>query len=165
VHFASGSSVIKNSTSAQTVVSPFRVVSELFAGPPSDLRIEAGEWHAFAATQANALMIGEPQAVMRALTFAWMSLRQPVVWCEDSRLTLPTGSVGTYIIWRVNELTIPDQQHLLHWLDRAEPTRVLARSSRPIFPLVQAGAFADTLYHRLNPVLMLVPDLDLRPAS
>ena len=154
------------STSATPAdVSPVRGVYDRFTGPPPDLRIEASEWRAFAATQANTLMIGEPLAVTRALTVAWTSLRQPVVWCDDSQLRLPIGRAGTYIIWRVDELSMGDQQHLLCWLDRGEPTRVLARASRSVLSLVQEGAFADDLYYRLNTVLLLVPDLDIRPSA
>jgi hypothetical protein len=138
-------------------VSPVREVSDPLTGPPTDLRIEASDWRAFAATQANTLMIGQPLAVTRALTVVWTSLRGPVVWCDDSRLRLPTEPAGTYIIWRVDELTIGDQQLLLRWLDGCESTRVLARSSRPVFPLVQEGTFAADLYYRLSTALLLMP--------
>jgi hypothetical protein len=126
-------------------------------GPPTDLRIDASEWQVFAATQANTLMIGEPLAVTRALNFVWTSLGRPVVWCDDSQLRLPTGPAGTYIIWRVDELTTGDQRQLLRWLDSCPSTRVLARSSRPVFPLVLAGTFTADLYYRLATALLLVP--------
>jgi hypothetical protein len=131
-------------------------VSDLFTDPPSDLRLDASEWHVFAGTEANTLMIGTPLAVTRALTVAWTSLRRPVVWCDDSRLRLPTGQAGTYILWRVDELSVGDQQLLLRWLNGCESTRVIARSSRPVFPLVQEGTFAADLYARLSTALLLV---------
>lgn len=122
--------------------------------PPADLRIEPSEWQAFAATRANTLMIGDHRAVMRLVTEGWLALERPVVWCDSAALKLPSGAAGTFIIWRVDELAEGDQQRLVAWMDRLEPTRVLARSSGALYPLVQQGAFAASLYYRLNTVLL-----------
>jgi hypothetical protein len=103
------------------------------------------------------VIVGEPASVMRALTVGWLTLRRPVAWCEDARLRLPTGPVGTFIVWRVNELSPDDQHQLLHWIECFPSTRVIARSSRPLFPSVEQGLFAAELYLRLNGVLLLAP--------
>jgi len=125
--------------------------------PPPDIQIENSAWQAFAASQANTLMIGAPLPVTRALTVAWTSLRRPVVWCDTPQLRLPTGPVGTFIVWRADELTPDDQLQLSRWLERSECTRVLARSSRALYPLVEQGVFAADLYYRLNTVLITAP--------
>src|SRR3954463_99692 len=106
------------------------------AAPPADIEIENSAWQAFAGSQANTLMIGARLPVTRLLTIAWTSLCRPVVWCDDARLRLPTGLVGTFIVWRADELTPDDQQQLSLWMERRESTRVLARSSRALYPLV-----------------------------
>ncbi len=137
---------------------PFaRSISSSFTSPPLDGRIDVTNWEAFAATQANTVMVGEPPAVMRALTIGWLTLRRPVAWCETTQLRLPTGPVGTFIVWRANELTPDDQRHLLHWMESFPSTRVIARSSRALFPSVEQGMFSADLYLRLNGVLLLAP--------
>jgi hypothetical protein len=137
---------------AARVIPPVREVSK-----PADILIEGSAWQAFAASQANTLMIGAPLPVTRALTIAWTSLRRPVVWCDAAQLRLPTGPVGTFIVWRADELTPDDQQHLSRWMENSESTRVLARSSQALYPLVEQGAFAADLYYRLNTVLLTTP--------
>ena len=140
------------STITARTASPVRDVTR-----PADVQIEQSSWQAFAASQANTLMIGAPQPITRALTVAWTSLRRPVVWCEAAQLRLPTGPVGTFIIWRADELTPDDQLQLCRWMEQGESPRVLARSSRALYPLVEQGVFAADLYYRLNTVLLTAP--------
>jgi len=137
------------STITARTASPVRDVTR-----PADVQIEQSSWQAFAASQANTLMIGAPLPITRALTVAWTSLRRPVVWCDAAQLRLPTGPVGTFIVWRADELTPDDQLQLSRWMEQGESTRVLARSSRALYPLVEQGVFAADLYYRLNTVLL-----------
>jgi len=127
------------------------------APKPADIEIESSAWQAFAGSQANTLMIGAPLTITRALTLAWTSLRRPVVWCEMAELRLPTGPAGTFILWRADELSADDQQQLSRWMEESKSTRVLARSSQALYPLVEQGAFAASLYYRLNTVLLTAP--------
>jgi hypothetical protein len=124
------------------------------AAPPAGLQIDRSEWLVFTATQANTLMLGEPLAVTRMLNAAWLTLGRPVFWCDGPRLTLPTGLTGTFVLWRVDELRVNDQQQLLAWLDRRGSTRILARAPRSVFPLVQAEQFLPELYYRLNTLIL-----------
>jgi transcriptional regulator of acetoin/glycerol metabolism len=51
----------------------------------------------------------------------------------------------------VNDLVRQDQVRLLDWLGQdGRSIRVLASTPRPLFPDVEAGAFLDRLYYRLN---------------
>jgi transcriptional regulator of acetoin/glycerol metabolism len=51
----------------------------------------------------------------------------------------------------VNDLIRQDQVRLLDWLSQdSRSIRVLASTPRPLFPDVEAGAFLDRLYYRLN---------------
>ena len=53
----------------------------------------------------------------------------------------------------VGTLPLDEQLRLLDWLERAEGrTQVVSTSTTPLLPRVQAGAFIDTLYYRLNTV-------------
>jgi hypothetical protein len=73
---------------------------------------------------------------------------------------LPAGRAATFIILGVNTLSQGDQERLLGWRDRREPTRVLAVSPRALFPLVEQGRFVADLYYRLNTVVLLAQGLD-----
>ena len=127
------------------------------ASPPAELEIDIAAWDAFAGSQANTLVVGEPAAVTRVLTVAWLNLRRPVVWSDQVPLRLPPEPVGTFILWRADDLSSTDQQRLLGWLDANQSARVITRSSRDLFSLVREGAFAEGLYYRLNTVRMMAP--------
>ena len=59
------------------------------------------------------------------------------------------------ILQDVGALTDGDQHRLLDWLDRTPGrTQVVSTTPAPLYPRVQAGAFIDRLYYRLNTVCM-----------
>jgi hypothetical protein len=59
------------------------------------------------------------------------------------------------ILQDVGALTDADQRRLLDWLDRAAGrTQVVSTTPASLWPRVQAGAFADGLYYRLNTLCM-----------
>jgi DNA-binding NtrC family response regulator len=44
-----------------------------------------------------------------------------------------------------------DQARLCSWLEGNQGrTRVISTTREPLFPLLEAGTFAETLYYRLN---------------
>jgi transcriptional regulator of aromatic amino acid metabolism len=62
------------------------------------------------------------------------------------------------ILQDVGALTRADQHRLLDWLDDAAGrTQVVSTTPAPLWPRVQAGAFIDRLYYRLNTVCMDMP--------
>jgi hypothetical protein len=126
------------------------------SNPPAGLQIEPSDWRVFTATHLNTLINGESLAVTRVLNAAWLTLDRPVFWCDGPRLTLPTDRAGTFVIWRADRLDPEDQQQLLRWLQRRETPRVLARSPRALFALVEEGQFAAELYYRLNTLTIQV---------
>jgi len=110
---------------------------------------------ALARRHANALIIGDQHAVRRVLDTVWPSLAKPVKWVEGTRLALPVESGGTLILDAGDRLSERDQASFLGWLnDNGHSVCVLTTSSRPLFPLVEAGLFVGDLYYRLNQVFI-----------
>jgi hypothetical protein len=111
--------------------------------------------YSLAQNPANALIIGNRLAVLRVLCVVWPSLKKSVRWVESARLSLPLESSGTLIVEEGDRLGERDQTVLLDWLNgRGRSVRVLTTSSRPLFPLVEAGSFLESLYYRLNHLLI-----------
>jgi hypothetical protein len=116
------------------------------------VRVDA---NSLAQSRANALIVGDRLAVMRVLTVIWPSLKKSVRWVEGTRLSLPLEPDGTLILEEGDRLSERDQRDLLEWLNvHGQSVRVLTTSSRPLFPLVEAGSFLDSLYYRLNHVVI-----------
>jgi Sigma-54 interaction domain len=123
----------------------------ILAHRPDDVGISASDWSALLASDANAVVVGADPAIVRLLTAVWSTLRKPVCWVESGRLWLPPQLAGTLVLRNVNDLVRQDQVRLLDWLGQdGRSIRVLASTPRPLFPDVEAGAFLDRLYYRLN---------------
>jgi hypothetical protein len=102
----------------------------------------------------NLLLIGREGAVQDLLELLTPDLGAPIAnWRAGERLTLPEPSSrgGTMMLRGVSALKVEEQRRLIAWLDRIMGrVQVVSTSSVPLFPLVQARAFSDTLYYRLN---------------
>ncbi len=62
------------------------------------------------------------------------------------------------ILHDVGALTLEEQCRLMVWLqETAGGTRVVSTTSAPLLPLVEVGAFLDTLYYRLNTIYLEIP--------
>jgi hypothetical protein len=108
-----------------------------------------------AQSRANALIIGDHLAVLRLLSIIWPSLKKSVRWVDGTKLSLPLDPDGTLILEEGDRLSERDQADLLEWLnDHGQSVRVLTTCSRPLFPLVEAGSFLESLYYRLNHVVI-----------
>jgi transcriptional regulator of acetoin/glycerol metabolism len=95
--------------------------------------------------------------VWRIFCTVWPSLKKAIVWAKGTRLSLPVESCGTLILQEGDRLGESDQADLLRWLsDSGRSVQVLTTSPRPLLPLVEAGSFLDSLYYRLNQVLIAV---------
>lgn len=69
---------------------------------------------------------------------------------------------GTLFLDEVGCLSAPVQERLSSCLAAANRQHVVAASTTPLFEQVEAGAFRDDLYYRLNTVLIEVPPLRAR---
>jgi DNA-binding NtrC family response regulator len=100
----------------------------------------------------NALIEGDDdltQAMVRALK---PCLRAPVRSWRRGPLT---ESPATLLVADVGALSVEAQNALLEWLSvGAAPRRVIATSSRPVFPMVERGQFRADLYYHLNIILL-----------
>lgn len=131
------------------------VIRATLAYRPAAAGISVDEWHAFVASQANVLLIGSDKLLASVWTGAWPALRKPVCWTDSVNFWLPHESVPTLVLQDVDDLNGRDQARLFAWLQRdAYVTRILATTRRPLFPMVEAGAFLETLYYCLNTLLL-----------
>ena len=68
---------------------------------------------------------------------------------------LPQPSEGTLILLEVARLDANQQTELLRWLDQFDQrshVQVISTTSKPLFSLVEKGAFLGDLYYKLNVV-------------
>jgi hypothetical protein len=80
-------------------------------------------------------------------------------------LPAPTGT-GTMILRDVDTLVHDDQCKLVNWLEQvAGRMQVVSTASASLMPLVNAGAFIQTLYYRLNTIYMDLTDKRLTPGD
>lgn len=110
------------------------------------------DWALLCAVQANALLIGASKAVESSLAVIEPQLREPIVtWTPAMTALVPDGDCATLIIVGVTAMDVDQQRQLLKWLDvRSQSVQVISTSEAPLWPLVEAGAFLQSLYYRLN---------------
>ena len=121
------------------------------------LAIPATDWQTLVATRANAIVVGNEDAVLGVWTAVWPTLQKPIVWVEADRLSLPRHSSGTLILQGADALSASAQQWVFDWLDQdARATRVLTTTTHSLFPLVENGSFLEALYYRLNMLLLIL---------
>lgn len=111
------------------------------------------DWSLAQTIRANVLLIGRHSATNPIVNVLLRTFREPVTtWHPGERLLLPpVAQPGTIILHDVGALGRDDQHRLLDWLEQAAGrTRVISTTSAPLLPLIEQGAFNDTLYYRLN---------------
>jgi hypothetical protein len=107
--------------------------------------------------RVNLLLMGRAEIVQPMVEALAARFHQPVgTWSPGERLVLPPAErTGTMVINNVGALALPDQIQLLEWLGSAcGRTQVVSTTPSPLLPRVQSGKFIDTLYYRLNTVLV-----------
>ena len=111
--------------------------------------------HMTSMQRVNVLLMGTDPVIDDALARLVPTLRQPVRhWTPADPLELPSpAQSGTMILREVGALPRIDQYRLLKWLEvSGGRTQVVSTTTAPLIALVEAGAFHDTLYYRLNVV-------------
>ena len=118
-------------------------------GVPMDLNVAR-------ITKANLLLVGTEPHVVKLVSLLVPDANPSVmIRRQDGRLLLPpaTARPSTVVVRDVDALTADEQRTLLAWLESGESrTQVVSTASAPVLPLVEAGAFNDALYYRLNTV-------------
>ncbi len=85
--------------------------------------------------------------------------RAPIVQWRAGDSPVPSESPATLILDDVSVLSRADQERLFAWLQQHyADVQVVARTSRPLLPLVQDGEFLAPLYYALNVIHLEVPE-------
>jgi hypothetical protein len=120
---------------------------------PSDFHAERD---AVIRAHHNLLLVGTPSATNEMLFAMKPYLRQPLHQYRSTMgVPVPQPSEGTLILLEVAELDSTEQTELLRWLDQFQqrlPVQVVSTTCKPLFSLVESGAFSSALYYRLNVV-------------
>ena len=109
----------------------------------------------------NLLLTGGAVVVQSVLETLLSNHDQSIAcWWPGQRLVLPAMQrPAMMILHDVGALGAEDQLQLLQWLERdIGRTKVVSTTPAPLMPLVEKGAFNDTLYYRLNTVSVQITD-------
>jgi hypothetical protein len=119
-------------------------------------------WGILRACRHNVLLEGPVAATNAGLHLLQPPIRGPIVWNgPQTPLNLPSGEVGRLILRGVAGLSAEDQARLLVWLrGLGSRTQIVSTTERPLFALVARGLFDETLYYRLNVMLLRVGSKD-----
>jgi hypothetical protein len=132
-----------------------------FAPRPTDQRSSA-EWPAREEdlarfSRVNVLVVGSDDEVAKLITSLWPCFGTPVVARrrgEPLRLSPTLPPVRTAVVYDVDTLTGDEQRALNEWMTETNGARVVSTASESLLPMVNAGAFNDALYYRLNVVMI-----------
>ena len=110
-------------------------------------------------SRANLLVIGADDVVGELVTSVWPSLAAPVcVRRRGEPLHLAPASIGTIVVHDVDTLSPPEQRALYQWINGATGRpRIVSTASQSLLPVLEAGAFDQDLYYRLNVVTLHLP--------
>jgi hypothetical protein len=125
--------------------------------------LTAEDWRVARIARVNVLLVGADGLAAKIVDALRPDFCQPIeVWRPASRLVLPPiVGTGTLILQDVGAMPRDDQRRLCDWLRvTAGRTRVVSTTRQPLFPLVEAGTFAETLYYRLNVLCFQVTECE-----
>lgn len=136
-----------------TLLEDFRA---LHARPDHRQSEAALDWHIAKTVRPNVLIIGAAGAIEQSLAALWPYLDTPV-WCGTvDTLRQTAQSARTIVIREVGGLSASQQVELSLWLAESAAMRihVVSTTSVPLFQMVTAGLFFDSLYYRLNTLVL-----------
>jgi hypothetical protein len=118
------------------------------------------------ATRLNLLLIAtdvDPREILEALR--WDCPEPITTWTPGEVLVLPAiAQAGSLLLEDVSALTLDDQRRLYGWLEASTGwMQVVSITSRCLLPSIQAGAFLEMLYYRLNVICGEVARVAPRP--
>jgi hypothetical protein len=116
----------------------------------------ADDWDLVRDVRVNMLLHGPNETMLKAIAALRPNLLRPVVTrAGRSRAAFTAPHRGTLVLAEVGALSLHNQHRLLAWLDAdAGRTQVIATTSTSLLPLMDAGAFLEALYYRLNIVYL-----------
>jgi hypothetical protein len=114
------------------------------------------EWLSVSTGQHNAIFEGPEHATEGFLLLLEPSLRTPAIWKRAPLpLDLPATGCGALVVRNVCALDRREQAALRKWLDTGRK-QVISTTTQPLFPLIAEGLFDETLYYRLNVLLLRI---------
>ena len=122
------------------------------------------EWRSICASRHNVLLEGPPACTEAVLHLLKPYLGEPVTLKRSGApLELHTSMRGALVVHDISAFSGPEQDRMLGWLDDPHSrTQVVCTTTEPLFPLVARGLFDETLYYRLNVILLqLARSLDI----
>jgi hypothetical protein len=128
------------------------------------------EWSHICTGRHNVLLEGPLACTEAILHLLKPHFGEPVTMKRSGApLELHTLKGGTVVVHDIAAFRRPEQERILAWLDDPRTrTQVVCTTIEPLFPLVVRGLFDETLYYRLNVILLQLtrisaqPDLPLR---
>jgi hypothetical protein len=125
--------------------------------PPNFDRVALDDLALLEMISANVLLNGVECARREQVEATLGCLRGPITrWEPGAQLVLPPiNSAGTLILHDVGLLPNDDQLRLLAWLEQnSGRTRTVCTASGSLYEYVESGRFIETLYYRLNTLLL-----------
>ena len=135
--------------------------------PQSSSLPSMAEWRSICASRHNVLLEG-PQACTEAVLHLLKPyLDKPVTLKRSGApLELHTAKRGALVMHDIGAFSGLEQDRMLGWLDDPQSrAQVVCTTTEPLFPLVARGLFDETLYYRLNVILLQLtrsPDRTVR---
>jgi hypothetical protein len=112
------------------------------------------EWEMLVQARPNLLLDGSASATSEMLGALNPHLRQPIIQYDpNTGGPVPQPKEGTLVLVEVARLGANQQKQMLQWLNQFNGralVQVVSTTSEPLFSKVEAGAFLDNLYYRLN---------------
>jgi hypothetical protein len=120
--------------------------------------VSTPEWRSVCTWRHSILLEGSRISTEAVLLLLGPSLRDPVAWRRPGTLfQIPRDTSGAFIVQDIADLSRAEQGRLLMWMNESSrPKQVVSTTTNPLFPLVARGQFDETLYYRLNVVLLRV---------
>ena len=114
------------------------------------------EWSRICTGRHSVLLEGPRACTDAVLHLLKPDLGEPVTLKRSGPpLERYTSMRGALVVHDISALTGPEQDRLLGWLDDPHRrTQVVCTTTEPLFPLVARGLFDETLYYRLNVILL-----------
>ncbi len=117
------------------------------------------DWRSISTGRHNVLIEGTPAATATVLACLTPYLDAPVTWTLAGALfDIPSArDAGALVLQDITSLSEPQQGRLREWLNESPGRQVISTTYEPLFRLVAAGQFDETLYYRLNVILLRLP--------
>ena len=114
------------------------------------------EWRSICVSRSNVLLEGPPARTEAVLHLLKPHLGEPVTLKRSGApLDLHTVKRGAVVVRDIAACGRPEQDRILRWLDDPQSRpQVVCTTIEPLFPLVARGLFDETLYYRLNVILL-----------